>query len=260
MISIAELDEYSGRLGLARGQVEKDYLQYQALQFIGQTTGSDLVFKGGTCLQKVFGLDRFSEGLDFSLNRGIRDGPGLDGMIGHFEALGYPAVERPAAGRGGKGSFRILVEGPLFDGGPLSRCSLTVNISSRGDLAREPLVKRLVPPYDEISPMAVLHMGAGEILAEEVRALVTRDKARDIYDLHFLLQKGVRPGRALVDAKLSFYGARLSKTLLRSRVASKRRIWDAELGPLLRPAPPDFGAVSADVMKGLEALFERAGR
>lgn len=260
MISIAELDEYSGRLGLTRGQVEKDYMQYLALQFIGRTTGSDLVFKGGTCLQKVFGLDRFSEDLDFSLNRGVREGPGLDGLTGHFEALGYPAVKRPAAGRGGKGSFRILVEGPLFDGGPLSRCSMTVNISTRGDLARDPAVKRLVPPYDEISPMAVHHMEAGEMLAEKVRALVTRDKARDLYDLHFLLQKGVRPDRKLVDVKLSFYEAWLSRALLKRRVASKRRIWGRELSPLLRSAPPDFGTVSADVLKGLEALFARAGR
>ena len=255
MITIGDLDEYSSRLGYTRGQTEKDYMQYHALQFIGRTTGDDLVFKGGTCLQKIFGLDRFSEDLDFTLKPGARESPGLDRLTGHFEALGYPAVKRPAAGRGGKGSFRILVEGPLFDGGPMSRCSMTVNISSRGDIVREPLVKRLVPPYAEISPMAVHHMEAGEILAEKVRALVTREKARDLYDLHFLLGKGVRPDRSLVDAKLSFYDVRLSRAILQRSVASKTRMWARELGPLLRSAPLDFRAVSKEVLEGLDILF-----
>jgi hypothetical protein len=257
MLSIGEIDEYSKRLGYTRGQTEKDYMQYHALLFIGRTTGNQLVFKGGTCLQKVFGLDRFSEDLDFTLAEGPDDGPNLEGLAGHFGALGYPARLRPAARGGGKDSFRMLIEGPLFDGGPLSRCSMTINISSRGDLVKAAVAKRLVPPYAEIPPLIVRHLDVLEILAEKVRALMTREKARDLYDLHFLLKKGVRPDRSLVESKLSFYDVRLNRTGIRKSIASKKKIWKNELTPLLPSGPMDFVTVSREVREGMDALFVR---
>jgi len=255
MMSIGELDEYSKRLGFTRGQVEKDYMQYHVLHYIGRNTGGELVFKGGTCLQKVFGLDRFSEDLDFTLETGSAGGPGLAGLAGYLAAIGYPSRMTSSGPRGGRDSSRILIEGPLFDGGPLSRCSLTINMSSRGDLVREPVAKRLVPPYAEIPPLVVRHMDVGEILAEKVRALMTREKARDIYDIHFLLGKGVRTDRALVEAKLEYYDVHLSKRRLREAVASKKKIWKRELGPLLAAGPGDFAEAAKEVLEGLEAMF-----
>ena len=257
MISIGEIDEYSKRLGFSRGQTEKDYMQYHALQFIGRTTGNGLVFKGGTCLQKVFSLDRFNEDLDFTLDKGSGESPRLPGLVGHFEALGYPAQRRAVARSGGKDSFRILMEGPLFDGGPLSRCSMTVNISSRGDLVKDPVIKRLVPPYAEIPPLIVYHMDIREMLAEKVRALLMREKARDLYDIHFLLKKGVGPDRSLVESKLSIYDVRLSRTGLQRSIASKGTIWKKELMPLLPSGPLDFETVSKEVREGMDVLFGR---
>ena len=289
MMSISELDEYSKGLGFTRGQAEKDYMQYHALLFIGRNTGNELVFKGGTCLQKVFSLDRFSEDLDFTkftgtpratarggmesgelrktppalagggitLEKGPEGNPRLAGLTGYFEALGYPARTTTGGQRGGKDSFRMLIEGPLFDGGPLSRCSISINISFRGDLVREPVAKRLVPPYAEIPPLVVRHMDVGEILAEKVRALMTRDKARDLYDIHFLLMKGIRPDRALVDAKLDYYDVRLTKQGLRDAIASKKRIWKRELSSLLASGPVDFDTVSTEVLESMNVLLEK---
>ena len=47
-------------------QKEKDYLQHIVLSRIFSRIGSEIIFKGGTSLQKCFGLDRFSEDLDFT--------------------------------------------------------------------------------------------------------------------------------------------------------------------------------------------------
>ena len=50
-------------------QKEKDYLQHIILSRIYSRINSQLVFKGGTSLQKCMGLNRFSEDLDFTASK-----------------------------------------------------------------------------------------------------------------------------------------------------------------------------------------------
>jgi len=42
----------------------------------------------------------------------------------------------------------------------------------------------------EVLPFFVIVMNKDEILAEKIRTFITRNRARDIYDLWFLLQRG----------------------------------------------------------------------
>jgi len=44
-----------------------------------------------------------------------------------------------------------------------------------------------------------------EILAEKVRAMSIRRRARDLYDIAFLLKKGVSMEYELINKKLSYY-------------------------------------------------------
>ena len=55
-------------------QKEKDYLQHIILARIYSRINSQLVFKGGTSLQKCMGLNRFSEDLDFITSKGFHTG------------------------------------------------------------------------------------------------------------------------------------------------------------------------------------------
>lgn len=52
------------------------------------------VFHGGTCLRIVYGLDRFSEDLDFNVfvpNRNFTMRPALDNMMEEFADIGLDA-------------------------------------------------------------------------------------------------------------------------------------------------------------------------
>src|SRR3989344_7708115 len=69
MISKEELERYALRLGFNLWQAERDYLQHLLLSSLSRRTADELVFKGGTALQKVFGLNRFSIDLDFTQNK-----------------------------------------------------------------------------------------------------------------------------------------------------------------------------------------------
>jgi predicted nucleotidyltransferase component of viral defense system len=66
MLTKEELRTYEKTVGFNLWQVEKDYLQHLVLLFLYSRIKNEPVFKGGTALQKVFGLNRFSIDLDFS--------------------------------------------------------------------------------------------------------------------------------------------------------------------------------------------------
>ena len=66
MIDRKMLEKY-GPPGFTLGQKEKDYAQHWMLSFLSRT-GFDGVFKGGTCLSKIYySYYRLSEDMDFTL-------------------------------------------------------------------------------------------------------------------------------------------------------------------------------------------------
>ncbi len=66
MMSRKNLESMQSVLGYNLGQVESDYLQHILLLFLSRRAGNWLVIKGGTALQKAYGLNRFSDDLDFT--------------------------------------------------------------------------------------------------------------------------------------------------------------------------------------------------
>ena len=69
MITKEDLKEYGRTFGFNLGQAEKDYLQHIFLLFLSRNISNELVFKGGTALQKIYGINRFSIDLDFTKAR-----------------------------------------------------------------------------------------------------------------------------------------------------------------------------------------------
>ena len=61
-----ELQKYGVVTGFNVGQVEIDYLQHLFLLLFSKKSSTNLIFKGGTALQKIYGLHRFSIDLDFT--------------------------------------------------------------------------------------------------------------------------------------------------------------------------------------------------
>jgi predicted nucleotidyltransferase component of viral defense system len=57
--------------------------------------------------------------------------------------------------------------------------------------------------YPESPVVNVLGLNKVEVLAEKIRALSSRTKGRDLYDVWFLLKNGVTPDRELFARKMS---------------------------------------------------------
>ena len=109
----------------------------------------------------------------------------------------------------------------------------------------------ITPVFRDIGPYFIIIMNINEILAEKVRALMTRHKARDLYDLYFLLHKGAIVNRALINRKLEPYTKRFLEKEFVSNITSLEDVWEKELSILMRRIP-DFKEIKDYVIKSFE--------
>lgn len=250
MLSKEEIIKLKSSLGFNLGQLEKDYLQHLFLLFLSRHLKNELVFKGGTALQKAHGLNRFSEDLDFTLNMEMN----LDELIGKIkkdiENFGFKAEYKVLSSKISK-CYRLRIKGPLYDGTERSIASLRIEISLRKDIFLEPDAKEIIPAYADLQPYIVLIMNAEEILAEKIRAIFQREKARDVYDLWILLKKGIKINYALVEKKAEFYNIKFNKNSFLKRISRMKKIWKEELSGYVSFIP-DFNKVFIGIKEYVE--------
>ncbi len=164
-------------------QIEKDYIQNIILKGLYEKASSAVVFKGGTALQKVYGLSRFSEDLDFTINADVLPeiDEGLENASKYCDIMTDISSERITIGS--LTSFKLMINGPL------SIQRVTVYIVNE-HTSLDPIAVQIRPIYKDLQPYLVVAMDQREILAEKMRAILSREtkKARDLYDLHFMLK------------------------------------------------------------------------
>ena len=87
MIEKDRLYEVAKKLGLKIHQQEQHYMQTITLFGIYSYIANELVFKGGTALFFFYGLDRFSEDLDFTLTNEFEEEKLLESIKDTFGLL-----------------------------------------------------------------------------------------------------------------------------------------------------------------------------
>ncbi|MDI6807196.1 MAG: nucleotidyl transferase AbiEii/AbiGii toxin family protein [Candidatus Aenigmarchaeota archaeon] len=236
MLNKEELRGYEKVVGLNLWQVEKDYLQHLLLLFLYQRIKTELIFKGGTALQKVFGLNRFSIDLDFTSTDNKAEKV-LEDVTKDMTTFGFPSnvskVEKMEVGK----IIVVKIKGPLYEGTERTITTLRMEISSRKDLVLGPVEKEIVPVYPDLRAYRVVVMSLEEILAEKVRAILWRARARDLYDLWFLLKKNVKLNLELINKKLTYYDLKFDKNQLFKQIESLKGKWELELPPTVKVLP-----------------------
>lgn len=227
MLLKPELQKYCTQLKFNLGQAEKDYLQHLFLLFLSEEPEVNLIFKGGTALQKSYGLRRFSVDLDFTSTDKISSSALILSISKKMERFGYPnkleEIKTPGE------TFVLKINGPLSGAGPMSVAKLQVEISQRESLLLTPQFRKINPPYKDLKSYTLKVMAEEEILAEKIRAIVTRNKPRDVFDLHFLLSRGVSFNLDFVNRKLAYYQEVFEKEKFIEKVKEKRMMWQKEL-------------------------------
>ena len=239
MITLEELREKARIKSLGLGNAEKDYLLTLALFSISKRTRNELVFKGGTALYKFYGLGRFSEDIDFSAVKPIDHTSLSRGIALDMGAFGIGCEVKSVKEVYNSVLMKFRCKGPLYKGTPITISSVRVDINLKSSVELEPENKHCLPPYAEIPGFSILVMQESEMLAEKIRAAMARSKARDFYDIWFLVQKGIRPGKGLLKKKFDYYGFEWDPGAFEKRIAALEGLWEKELARLIA-RPPDF--------------------
>lgn len=207
-----------------------------------------LVFKGGTYLWFFYGLPRFSEDLDFTTISKV-NGNISEKVSKGLSLLGVANEARIESNDKNSFSFKIMAHGPLYSS-QNSRCVVYVEISKRENVLNETLPAKLDLQEYQLPVRILMGMNLDEVAAEKVRAIMSRNKARDAYDLYYLIkEKEVKFDKEIVDKKLEYIGKRFSLAYFRAALGEKDRTFEKELANLVFRPLPRFEEVKSAIEK-----------
>ncbi len=237
MIDRDEILIYAKRRGVDPFFIENDYLQHIALICIYYEFSNELIFKGGTALQKIYGLDRLSLGLDFNLLEGEIN----QKLVRAVKRMNdyYPSsIADSKKIKHGIG-YKVHIESPSSGViGMPHILPLTFNTEEK--LAMKPDFRTINPGMvykdPDLRTYSLLVMNIVEIMAEKSRALVTRKEVKpvDLYDLWFLLNSGFELDTGLVRKKIEYDHASFSMERLKARIDEIKLLWMSDLKPLTK--------------------------
>ncbi len=271
MITERELRRVAGRAGRGVGQAEHEYVILCALDALSQTRPLSETFclKGGTALRQLYFPDwRHSVDLDFSvlpLFPAKRLRANLTVWFDQIETLhGVHVSLRDLHQANGAARVRARFVGPLRHP---NRLLLDITLDEPVLLppGRRPVVTGLFAdprPY-------VLAYALEEILAEKLRSILQRGKARDYYDVWRLLREKAdvfdpQTACQVLSEKCQHKGlpapsveAFLSPALLEGASA----FWSQDLiGQVPGKALPSWDRVTADLSQLLTDFFDERQR
>jgi len=199
MINLAEIRRIAAEQRTDPSVIERDYVLGWFLSglFRDGPLSKALILKGATALRKVYFPDyRFSEDLDFTLTQSIPEDGFQQHLTGICQTLTQEtgiefllAVFRKTRDEEGTEAYEAKVQyiGPRqHRSGTPPRIKLDLTLYEILVLKRADLP--LIHPYSDKCEAIIPTYCLEEILAEKLRALLTRTQARDFYDVWNLLK------------------------------------------------------------------------
>ena len=248
MLGYEELEHIARLKRLSLVNAEKDYLQELVLFSIYSNAGKELVFKGGTALYKIYKLNRFSEDLDFTLTKKLDAEKLANKIVSDLMLLNISAKIKEIREYRNEINVRLLLKGPLYKGSKERQCFIPLNISKR-EQTLEPKRETIIPMFREIPSFEIFIMSEKEILAEKIRAIFTRQKPRDIYDLWFLLtRKNINADIELINKKLSVYNLKFDFGNFKNKIEKMRGLWQIDLKNLILGELPEFNKIRDEMI------------
>jgi len=201
MIDLQTLTKIANTQEIDTNTIYREYVQIRFLQEIYHTvTPGSIYFKGGTALRLIFGSERFSEDLDFTIpgnkikaNMVVRES--VKRLTQEFPDI-YCKDVKTIIGYCSK----------LYLHGINSTFPLTIKLDFS---MREHIIEPQTSPLQHTSLatdiVLVEHISKSEILAEKFRAVSSRKKGRDLYDIWYLLHSDTVLSIHLINQKLAYY-------------------------------------------------------
>ena len=217
MISKSQIQEFSKRLAIDEFTIIREYIQVVFLSIFYSTSDSQKVyFKGGTAIRLLLKSGRFSEDLDFTAELTAKElDPLVNDTVKKMSAI-IPDLKLKRTEENKFSYTSILSYQPEGMKHPLN-IHLDFSLREKPETSKETVLDTDFP----VAPQPVVrHMDWQEILAEKIRAFLYRLKGRDVYDLWFMLQKGVELDWKMINRKTAFYKMATSLQDVMDRIGS----------------------------------------
>jgi len=208
MITKEQVHILSKKHKINESVILREYLQLFFLnELYSEEKGQNIFFKGGTALRLIYGSPRFSEDLDFTVEMEEKT---FDKFISNL----FKKIEKketitfkPRKVISGK-TFLLKLESALF----ANETYINLDFSFREKII-EPKKSIIKTGYPILFTSYIYNLSKKEILAEKIRALLTRKKTkgRDIYDMWYLLNQEASIDNKLINEKLKYYNLKLNK-------------------------------------------------
>jgi len=170
----------------------REYFQHLFLSNLYRTEESqNVMFKGGTALKFIYGSPRFSEDLDFSVfniepykvKNFIEDL--FTKVLLEIERIGIKVDLGPKPGQTKEGyygdaSFKIYDYPPV---------TVSINVSARDERQIAPEIETI--PNDFVPTYNLYRLPQELLIEEKIDALLERKKARDFYDIYYIMRKNL---------------------------------------------------------------------
>lgn len=218
-------------LAVLRPVVEKELLHHDILREMSEGGWlAGLTFIGGTCLRACYGSERLSEDLDFTDGADFRKGDLLDLArdlpVRLYARYGLPVrVSEPVHTDGKVSTWKIKIETrPGERQLPAQRIHLDICAIASHDV-RPMMLRNLYGVDLGTSGLILRAQSREEILADKVIAFAFREnrpKNRDLWDIAWLVQRGISLPQDLIPIKISDHRRTREEfaTLLRERTAA----------------------------------------
>jgi len=184
MLSQNAIKEISIKNQTREDNIAREYIQHLFLSALYSQQGSDvLLFKGGTALKIVFHSPRFSEDLDFSVQKVLSRS-----KLDNFFLESISKIEN-------EGIAIKLKEAKFTSGGYLGILSysfynfsgeIKIEISLRKENVLQKSITTIISDF--LPAYVLVHLSPKEIVKGKSLALLNRYKPRDYYDLYFILR------------------------------------------------------------------------
>ena len=253
MIKNTELRALAIKYGVTLSTVERDYAQNWLLKNLNNI---NMALKGGTGLRKVYFKDyRFSDDLDFTLLDNIGERILTDKISNAI----MKAKDESGINFTGINSFVKSNTGYKYKVGFVMSQSMHIQLDITtfdNEKVVLPLVQKEINHifsdnfYGDIKSYDIR-----EILAEKIRSIFQRGFPRDLYDVWYLLENGVKVDKPLLDEKFNFKGIKVNILQIESEREKIQSAWRASLEGVLSNVP-DFNIVFEQILDELKKYAE----
>lgn len=234
-----------------REHIEKDYYQDLLLFNLFKKTNK-FVFKGGTALYKLYKLPRFSEDLDFSIIEDMDKETIVNIVkeaVKNINGFEIKSVKQT--------KDSVLVK--ISCKGILTKYNtLRADMNFKNKILQGFDVKSYIPEYIDINPFSLRSLKTEEIIAEKIHSIFMRKKARDLFDLFFLLRiSGFNLD--LLKQKLEIFGMGFDLKEFTKRVNEAENLWEKELKPFVLTDLFSFKTAKNFVLEKINAEISKYG-